>query len=178
MAAFLGYPNVTGAWKRNRSIQSNRWGNFHIKPAFPICDLTMLDPATAIGLVASVDQLTALAKTIVSNLYQYFNAVQKAPKRSLELRNEMGVICGLLEKLQVLTNEPSFPSSAPLKDAIPSLQTILAEMNTRIAERQTKGLRKLKWPFSEEENNRLLSRISHYIGTFNMALNLRNSYCL
>ena len=135
-----------------------------------------MDPATAIGLAASVDQLAGLAKAIVSNLYQYFDAVQKAPERSLELRNEIGAICSLLDRLEeALTIDPSFPSSAPLKDAMYSLQTILEGMKTRIAERQTKGLRKLKWPFSKEENDRLLSRIAHYIDTFNMALNLRNS---
>lgn len=135
-----------------------------------------MDPGSAVGLVASMDQLAGLAKAIVSNLYQYFDAVKKAPERSLELRNEVGVICGLLDKLEVvLIDDPSFSSSAPVKDAISSLETILREMNTRVEERQTKGLRRLRWPFSMEENDRLLSRIAHYTGTFNMALNLRNA---
>jgi hypothetical protein len=117
-----------------------------------------------------------LAKAIVSNLYQFFEAVQKAPQRSLELRNEMGVICDLLDRLEaLLVDHPSFPSSAPLKDALSSLETILEEMNARIAERQTKGLKRFKWPFSKEENDRLLSRIAHYTGTLNIALNFRNA---
>jgi hypothetical protein len=135
-----------------------------------------MDPASVIGLVTSVDQLAGLAKAVIANLYQYFEAVQKAPQHSLELRSEMGVICDLLDKLKgVLADDSSLTSSMPLKDAIFSLETILGEMNTRIAERQIKGLKRFKWPFTKEENERLLSRIAHYTGTFNMALNLRNT---
>jgi len=39
-----------------------------------------------VGLVTTVDTLAGIAKTIISNMYGYFESVKDAPKQSKELR--------------------------------------------------------------------------------------------
>ena len=49
----------------------------------------MIDPVTAIGLVAAVQQLAAAAGTFVLNIYEYYEAIKDAPEQSRQLRQEM-----------------------------------------------------------------------------------------
>jgi|SRR5271155_173379 len=134
-----------------------------------------MDPVTAVGLAGSVAQLADLARSVVSNMWQYCRAVQDAPNRSRELRLEMCVICDLLESLENAMINSRFPSTAPvsLKDSINGFQALLNKMKVRIAESQTKGLSRLKWPFTETENKRLISSIERYKGSFSLALNIQ-----
>jgi len=137
-----------------------------------------MDPVTAIGLVASVDQLAGLAKVIVSNMYRYFDAVKDAPRRSQELRQELSAISDLLDSLEdALTSSTKSTFTAPdsLKSAITEFQETLEDMKARVKEPQTKGLRRLKWPFTKDENERLLSKLERYKSTFNVALNIKNA---
>lgn len=138
-----------------------------------------MDPVTVIGLVASVAQLAGVARVIVASMCLYFDAVKDAPKNSRELRQELFTICDLLDSLDDVLTSPSTKSSfmAPesLKSAITEFQAILEDMKARVAESQTKGVRRLKWPFTKEENERLLSKLQRYKGTFNLALNIKSA---
>lgn len=99
----------------------------------------------------------------------------QTPKRSRELRQEMGTICDLLDSLDdVMTNKSQFAPSASIKESLSTFQSMLNEINERVAVSQTTGLKRLKWPFTKDENDRLLSRISRYKETFNLALNIQN----
>src|SRR5271169_4167749 len=135
-----------------------------------------MDPVTAVGLAASVVQLSDAARNIVCNMWQYFQAVHDAPNRSRELRQEMCTMCELLESLECTMVNPRFPSvsSVSMKDCIDGFQVLLNKMAARIAESQTRGLSRLKWPFTESENKRLISGIERYKATFSLALNIQN----
>jgi hypothetical protein len=137
-----------------------------------------MDPVTAVGLASSVAQLSDMARSVVSNMWQYFQAVQDAPKRSQELRQEMCIICDILESLETTMINSRFPStsSISIKNSIDGFQAVLNKMTARIAESQTRGLSRLKWPFTEGENKRLISAIERYKGSFSLALNIRNVY--
>ena len=137
-----------------------------------------MDPVTVIGLVAGVAQLAGAARVIVSNMYRYFDTVKDAPKHSQELRNELSTISDLLDSLCDALDSSTTSSFTPpdsLKSAIPEFQVILEDMKLRVTESQTKGLRRLKWPFTKDENERLLSRLQRYKATFNMALNIKSA---
>jgi len=135
-----------------------------------------MDPVTAIGLVASVDQLAGLAKAIVANMYGYFEAVKDAPQHSKELRREMTTIYDLLESIQntLLTN-PESAALASLNDSIADFRDMLIDMKERVAPERAKGIRRLKWPFTKEENEKLLSRIGRYKDTFNLILTIQSA---
>jgi hypothetical protein len=135
-----------------------------------------MDPVTAVGLAASACQLAAVAKDVVSNIYKYYDAVKDAPKNSRELRQELGAVSDLLDSLEdILVNSSAkFPSTGPdsFQTAITEFQEILKEIRGRVAKPQTEGSKRLRWPFTKAENERLLFRIERYKATFNLALNI------
>src|SRR2546430_3219109 len=60
-----------------------------------------MDPLTALGMVQTADVLAGIARSVVSNMYLYFDAVKNAPKHSAELRQELGTLCNLLDSLEL-----------------------------------------------------------------------------
>ena len=138
-----------------------------------------MDPVSIIGLAASVNQLAATAKSTFSVLFQYYGDFRDAPKRSRELRQELGTICDLLDSLDDgLTSQStnsSFTIPASLNLAIEEFQTMLENIKPRVKESQTKGVRRLKWPFTKDENDRYLSRMERYKATINVALNIKSA---
>jgi len=136
-----------------------------------------MDPVTALGLLQSVDVLVGMARCIVSNMYLYFEAVKNAPKMSAELRQEMGIICTLLDSLAIAAAHEDSNSQCRLASSI-SLATqqfklVLSEMNTRVTVSQTSGMKRLKWPFAKEENERLLAKLERFKNTFTMAMSIK-----
>ena len=87
-----------------------------------------MDPVSAIGLAINVGQLAGLAKDIVANMWQYFEAVKNAPRRSEELRQEMANISSLLDLLDDVSMGTLFTDAAPLEEFL----TILKELNARL----------------------------------------------
>jgi len=140
----------------------------------------MLDPITAIGLASSLDQLAATAANIVSNMYKYYNTVRDTPKRSKELRNEIGVVSDTLKEIvEVITSAlmadtykvPNFFSGL-----VAEMRITLDEMNKRVQPSETEGHKRwLKWPFSKEENERLLSKIERFMKYLSMTLDVKTA---
>jgi hypothetical protein len=140
--------------------------------------MVVLETAASLAVAKSVDFLADLAKTIVSNMYLYFEAVKDAPRRSEELRLELASVCGLLDSLYATLTQSTISSeclipSAAIKSAVAQFQVTLNEINARVSVGQLKGLGRLKWPFSKEENERILTRLERYKATFNMALSIK-----
>jgi hypothetical protein len=135
-----------------------------------------MDPITAVGLVATAGQLAGQALDIVCGLWNYGEAVKKAPKHSAELRQEMGTLCNLLGSLDDAINNTQFACSASLNNSCQELESMLDEMNDRVKPSRTAGFKRLKWPFTVDKNKRFLSRISRCKETFNLALNIQAMY--
>lgn len=129
-----------------------------------------MDPVSIIGLSASLAQLAGLAKDIVVNMWRYFDAVKSAPKRSEELRQEVANISSLLDSLDEGSMEVIFTTGTPLDEFL----SMLKELHSRVSTPTAKGFGRWKWPFTQDENNRLLARIERYKVTFNMALNIKS----
>ena len=140
----------------------------------------MTDPISAVGLAVSVETLASLAATIFCDLFKYYEAVRDAPKQSQELRQEIGALSEQLGSLSsVLASTPAnsqltIPISLP--EVILEFQTMLNDMNDRVKVSRTKGLRRLKWPFSKDENERLLARIERYKTILCTSLNVQTAY--
>jgi hypothetical protein len=138
----------------------------------------MLDPVTAIGLASSLDQLAATATGIVCNMYNYYEAVRDAPKRSTELRTEVGVVSDLLNQIvHVVSTSTTSTFKAPdsFGDSVAEIRTTLEDMNKRVQPSKTRGLRRLKWPFNKEENERLLSKIERFKKILSMTLDIKTA---
>lgn len=132
----------------------------------------------AVGFAASLEQLAAAAKTAYCTLYMYYEDVRDAPKRSQELRHEMGAIGDQLNHLVALitSDSTSLNLSEALGTSISEFQIMLDEMNDRVKVSQTKGWRRLKWPFTKDENGRFLSRMERYKSIINLTLNIHTVY--
>lgn len=138
-----------------------------------------MDPVTVIGLVASLEQLAMVATKIFYNIYHYYDAVRGAPKRSQELRQEMLIMSDqlnfLVEVLKSMSTSSAPSVSASLADAISELETMLNDMNQRTQVSTSRGLNRLKWPFTQTENTRLLSRVARYKSILDSALNIHTA---
>lgn len=134
-----------------------------------------MDPFSVIGAAASVAQLVGLAKDVLRNLWDYSVAVKNAPKHSRELRREMGALAELLESLDDTLDSQSAKPLFTESDPMTGFLELLEELNVRLTERKTKGLGRLLWPFSQDENERLLTKIERYKTTFGLALSLKST---
>jgi hypothetical protein len=138
-----------------------------------------MDPLTAVGLLANIAQAVSLAKGVVSEMYKYFAAVRDAPQRSLELRRELCVLCDLLEALepaitQVSTGEQQSSSFETVRQSLSGeLTEMLQYMKLRVSDSKLSRLERLKWPFSKEENERLVARIERYKATLTLAMEIK-----
>jgi hypothetical protein len=136
----------------------------------------MSDPISIIGIVITVG---GIARDIVSSLVSYFDAVRDAPKQSQELRHEMCSISNLLNSLHTALmsvgtgNTVSIVTLASVSESISQLQSLLREMEARVAKPKTVGISRLKWPFSERENTGFISKIERYKANLLMALSIK-----
>lgn len=128
-----------------------------------------MDPLSAIGAAASIAQLAGLAKTIIIDIWEYCDAVHNAPKRSLELRQEIMYISTCLKSLEHVSMDLLFTNEAPLDE----FKQILKDIWVRVTAAKTKGIGRWIWPFTQDENDRLLSRLGSYKTTFTFALSIK-----
>lgn len=130
-----------------------------------------MDPVTAIGLIASVGQITEGTVKLAIKLTHYFHDVKNAPARSQELRSELRTLASILSLIQE-TLQIDSRALRTLEYSIDEFQELLAELSIRIAPERTEGFNKLKWPFTATENEKILAKIERYKSTFNIALTL------
>jgi hypothetical protein len=144
-----------------------------------------MDPVTAIGLVASVVQLADLTRTVFLSFYQYYREVKTAPAQSRNLRDELQLVSELLDSLRTVVSAPAalsqakinaVPVLAKLEQPMAQFESLLKELQTRVAAKRVVGIRRFKWPFSKKENQELLEEIGRYKETFTWALNLYQTY--
>jgi hypothetical protein len=138
----------------------------------------MLDPVTTIGLVSSLDQLAETATGIVCNMHKYYEAVRDAPKRSKELRTEMTAVNDLLNQIVDVISASAvstFKTSDSFNVSVAEMRTTLEDMKSRVQPSKTEGLRRLKWPFNREENERLLSKIERFKNILSMTLEIKTA---
>jgi len=112
--------------------------------------------------LASVVQLAGHSRQYVAV------AVKNSPKRSEELRQEMSNISTLLDSLDHVAPDSIFTDKGPIDE----FHAILKEMNAHVAKPMINRIGRWKWPFTEEENNRLLLKIERYKATFNLAVSI------
>ena len=113
---------------------------------------------TALGAAASAAQLASQVRDILANMWQYFEAVKDAPKRSHELRQEIGNISHLLESLDDSPSSPALKSIFTDSKSLEEFRAMIIEMNSRVAVTKTKGTGRLKWPPRREQTVNLQNR--------------------
>jgi hypothetical protein len=125
-----------------------------------------------LGSAASINiaKLCELTLKVLGNLYRYYNDVGAAPVRSKELRDELGAMSGLLQQLEDAIKADAINKC--LESALGQYRIMIDDMERRTTPDQTSGIRRLKWPFKQDENVRFLQSIERHKSTFLLALNL------
>lgn len=139
---------------------------------------TMLDPVTAISLSSSLDQLVVAATSIICNMIKYYEAVRDAPKRSRDLLMELLALSDLLKQIvDVIYTQTTSTFRVPgsFSDSVAEMRETLEHMSQRVQPSKTEGLRRLKWPFNKEENERLLFKIERYRKILSTTLNVKTA---
>src|SRR6266496_6224299 len=134
-----------------------------------------MDPLSALGAAASIAQLADVAKDIVTNMWQYFEAVKNAPKHSKEVHQEMAALSDILYSLDEALSSSCkslFTDSASFDEFL----GMLYHLRARVAVPQTQGVGRLRWPFNENENKKWLDRLERYKATFSLALNVQSTH--
>lgn len=159
---------------------------FHLIPTDRLCPtcpetryvLLIIDPVTAIGLAASVADLAELALKLFLTLCQHYRSIRDAPAKSAELRAEVETILDLASTLKetVEQNPTKILLQQLLTRAVNELLTLLRELQKRVEPANVQGFQRLKWPFKESENDKYIAKIERYKNTFNLALNMYQTY--
>src|ERR1700721_1250545 len=91
------------------------------------------------GLILGVIRLTA---NVLTSLYQFYSDVKAAPARSIALRDELGLVLGVVNKLKERVDQDpgTVECNSPLKLALENFITMIEEMNKRIEREQKRGL--------------------------------------
>jgi hypothetical protein len=138
-----------------------------------------MDPTSAIGVAAAAAQFAALAFSVSNTLKQYLQDIKDAPKRSRELKGELLLVSDVLEDLKsVVTNvSPDvLPANPLLTGAINEFAELIKEIAHSIEVKKKDIKKRLKWPFTEKENEKYLSRLERFKSTFNLACDALQSY--
>jgi hypothetical protein len=62
-----------------------------------------------------------------------------------------------------------------LRQSATEFNLLLKALERRINPEQIQGFKRLKWPFSKTENERMIQRIERYKAAFNLALNIEQT---
>jgi hypothetical protein len=134
--------------------------------------------STALGLAGTVDQVAGLAKTVVSNIYLYCEAVKDAPANAQQVREDLQVLSGLLDQFKeiVFDHEDRFSFSGEFQKTLSRFKDLLDRLNGRVVQKRAEGIKRFIWPFTKDENNRLLSEIRGLMDTFHVAMNIQTTF--
>jgi hypothetical protein len=143
-----------------------------------------MDQVTAFSVAAGVGQFVDLATKVFTNLLSYFQAVKGAPKLSKELQQEALFVCNILTELKATlesmdTKSEIIKPNQNLNDTVMEFASMMKETQIRLEVKEGEwSTRRLKWPFTEKENGKYLSRFERYKSTFTLALNIIQGYIL
>jgi hypothetical protein len=144
---------------------------------FKICITRLvMDPITAVGLVASAAQLAELAVQVLAKLFQYTVNVKAAPESSRKLRDEIGTSLSLIKSLEVMLGQnPNRPMHRGdlLVRTVDEFRQTLESLDKRVQPSKTRGIGKLTWPLKKEENDLIISRIERYKSALSLTLGIQ-----
>lgn len=136
-----------------------------------------MDPLTGVGLAASSAQLVGLAFEVFSNLHKYYRNVRHAQAHAVEFRLMLDSLMDLLSAAQEnFERNPHERSRPTLPQVLSNLREVLALLYSRTTPRDTSGLRRLKWPFQQNENSEILSKLERCKASLILALNVDQMY--
>jgi hypothetical protein len=136
-----------------------------------------MDPITGISLAASAAQIADLAFKVFANIVKYYRNLRDAPAHSAKLRMELDSLVDLLNSVQeVFERHPHDLYRSALAQELDNLRQLLQRLYCKTDPTDTKGVRRLKWPFQQEENLDILSALDRFRANLCITLNINETY--
>lgn len=135
-----------------------------------------MDPFTIIGVIPNVAQIVNQAVTIFVNLSKYYQHVRDAPTHSKELREELDSLVDILAEVQETFERTEIPKS--LQKELETVEKLLRTLHRRAQPNETQGIRRLRWPFRQADNDDAIRKIERFKTKLNIILNTGNLYQL
>ena len=137
-----------------------------------------MDP---ISVAASVAGLLSLSIQAGDAIREYYISVKKAPKDIQEIKSELESLSMTLQRLETVLrsdklrcNSFSIDNSSVLTTALSSCEKKIREIASKLERPKDRGAspmwKRLTWPFSEKEVQKLLETLRRYILTFQFSL--------
>jgi hypothetical protein len=136
------------------------------------------NPVSIVGLAASVATIADLALVVFVNLNSFYQKVRDAPKKSKELRERLDSPLDQLADIQdaLEKNQATNGSELPLQD-LEGIKSWLKCLQEKTARQSPHGIiRRLKWPFTEQENDRMINDIEWVKGSLDTRLGTEQLY--
>lgn len=136
----------------------------------------MLDPVSAIGVAAAIDQFVATTATIVHNLSRYYEKVRSASAHSADLRKELSLLTSILIDAKLLFEEnPDAFKYTSIENVLDNLIDVMNELTEHTKPNETQGLyKKLAWPFKQNENEIIIAKIERFKADLSLCLETAN----
>jgi hypothetical protein len=140
-----------------------------------------MDPATIIGLIAS---LSSLSVNVIKAINQYKNDINAAPREAAELQHEIqtikDVVEGVDQAIKAMPNSTVIPLDDSLQlsaeGAVNVLKEVLRTLEERSALWRCKGFRKMKWPFEKKETMNLIDKLQRYKQSLSLIVQIKQTY--
>lgn len=134
-----------------------------------------MDPVSALSIAAAAVQFTDQAATIFMVLFKYCRQVKRAPKLSADLRKEVQLISEVLDELksalEVVSTISQSATHTRFQDVVDEFAKTMNDMANCLEPIQKSEMTKrLKWPFTQKENEEYLAKFVRYKDTFILAL--------
>jgi hypothetical protein len=141
-----------------------------------------MEPVSAFALAAALIQVTEQAATVFTGLYSYFRFVKNAPKLSRELREEARLVSYVLEDLKTVFEEMddeqpvSHSKNDNVVNVVKEFIAIMNEMESRVEVKAGERYKRVKWPFTQKENQEYLTKLERFKNTFELVLHTIEMY--
>jgi hypothetical protein len=138
-----------------------------------------MDPASAIGLAASITGLITFAKDIGVISARYIKHVANAKQEAEELQEEAGHVAEILERVESLLTNPDtalvFTETSFLFIATSKFQYLLKSTKETLKtelDNEKHIWSKMKWPFKEGRHQNVLRDMRRYMDMYQMSLQI------
>jgi len=142
-----------------------------------------MDPVSALSVAAAAAQFAEQVLIISERLYQFFKTVKNAPKLSRELRQEALLLSDTLENLRSVFTAPdaskALRKASPSADLLQGFEETIKQIAARVEIKEGEASwKRLVWPFTQKENEDYLAKLERFKSSFQLALQVLQSYFL
>ena len=137
---------------------------------------------SALAIATATTPFLAQTLTVAQSLYDNFKTVKRAPELSKELRREALLVSDVLNDLQKASasnvRRVSSFKTGRYAGIIAEFNLTITEMAARIEAKNREVKKRVKWPFTVNENQEYLNKFEGYTSTFMSALQIVQAYSL